>query len=358
MNPENRYVHSWPVNRNLWIAFLFVSWFGSSSLAVLTTKALFSGARSWIPRFPFGLTLTATNNVVASLLAAVLTGGSRDPGLNKNAVQIASVIGAATAVEIGLSNIALNLLTVSFSTVLKGVAPFFVLGCGLALKTQSLQFGTVLSLLAMAVGLALAVSGHGDDGSLAKSPFFKAGLVAQMLSAVFSGFRWVLTQVFVKGEPFLNERIKIFLMLRPLSRGLSALETVKLVSPFTCLWVLPFALFIEGTRILVWIQGASLLDDIKLVTVLSAIGVSVYVLLWAEYELVRLTSSLTVSAGFVLKEVLTVVAGGVIFRDRLSLSTYLGFIIVQGGILIYGLQRRNSDMESNSTKLTFDDSRV
>lgn len=358
MISENRYTHFARVNRNLWIILLVTCWFGSSSLAVLTTKALFSGAALRLPRFPFGLTLTATNNVVASLLAAIVSDGTRDHDVNSNVVQIASVIGAATAVEIGLSNIALNLLTVSFSTVLKGMAPFFVLGWGLALKMHSLHFGTVLSLLAMVVGLSLVVAGQGEDASPVPSRFFQAGLLAQMLSAVFSGFRWMLTQIFIKGEPILNERIKALLMLRPLSRGLSAVETVKLVSPFTCFWVLPFALFLEGTSVFAWVHGASFEEGVKLLVVLITIGVSVYVLLWSEYELVRLTSSLTVSAGFVLKEVLTVFAGGVIFRDRLSFLTYAGFIIVQGGVLVYGVQRHKTLEERIPTELTSDDNRV
>ncbi|KAI0563316.1 solute carrier DMT family [Gracilaria domingensis] len=332
------------------VALLIIFWFSSSSLAVLVTKALFSGIGHHVPPFPFALTLTATNNVVASLASYSFSSRTQHISRDEGATRVAFIIGAATAVEIGLSNIALTLLTVSFSTVLKGIAPFFVLGWGVVLRIHTLRFSIAASLFAMAVGLILAVTGEHNKASPALSHLLRVGFLAQLLSGLFSGFRWVLTQIFIKGEAVLDERATGLLRHRSNSTGWSAIETVRQVSPFTLMWVLPFVFIMEGLKLFSWLRDASFQESSKLFVVLWIIGGSVFLLLWCEYELVRITSSLTVSVTFVLKEVLVIFAGALIFRDRLSWLTCVGFIIVQGGVLAYASESNRESGKQTTAK--------
>lgn len=317
---------------------LLTAWFLSSSVAIIVTKALFSGADRRLRPFPFGLTVTATNNVVASCAAALLLSGRREQTRDSNVDRIALVIGATTAAEIGLSNIALNLLSVSFATVLKGMAPFFVMSWGVVFGLQRVRFGLICVMLVIGVGLTMAVAGESDHNS-SWSDLIQAGFVAQLISGVLSGFRWILTQVFVKGDSIGNDTISTALNIRPLSRGLSAIETIRLTAPYTLMWVLPFLVFLEGGGVVTWFKEATFMDTINIFTALTVIGVCVYLLLWAEYELVKVTSSLTVSVGFVFKEVLVIFAGALIFNDRLSPLTIAGFVVVQAGILGYAILR-------------------
>lgn len=321
------------------VILLITAWYLSSSVAIILTKSLFSGTSRRLAPFPFALTVTATNNVVASTVATVLLGPPPESVRDSNVQRLALFIGATTAAEIGLSNIALNLLSVSYSTVLKGMAPFFVMAWGVLLGLQRLQLSLLATMIAIGAGLALAVIGEKDSKSLLQH-IFEAGFVAQMVSGVLSGFRWILTQVFVKGETITNERLSSALNIRPIPRGLSTMETIRMTAPYTLLWVLPFVVVIEGRDLVKWIGNASLMDILNLITVLTIIGVCVYALLWAEYELVKVTSSLTVSVGFVLKEALVIFAGKIVFKDRLSVLTCTGFAIVQSGILGYAYLRK------------------
>lgn len=319
--------------------FVLILWFLSSSVAVVLTKSLFVGSHLSLPPFPLGLTVTATNNIVAGTTATLFNGPPASIYQDVNIKRLALIIGATTAAEIGLSNIALNLLSVSYATVLKGMAPFFVMAWGAAMGLQRIRLNLMLTMLTIAVGLALAVVGEGETIKASLSQFLRAGFVAQLLSALLSGFRWILTQVFIKGQAINNDRLSSILKVRPLTRGLSAMGTIRMTAPYTLLWVLPFVAVGEGTALVQWIMKASLIDVVKILTVLVVIGICVYGLLWAEYELVRVTSSLTVSVGFVMKEVLMIFAGLLVFHDRMSTLTFVGFIVVQGGIFAYSFVR-------------------
>lgn len=330
-----------PRNKFLRAGLLLTVWYLSSSLAIILSKSLFSGSHQRLPPFPFGLTVTATNNVVAGVAATLLFGPPANRRHDSNVNRIAVVIGATTAAEIGLSNIALNLLSVSYATVLKGMAPLFVMAWGTLLGLQRLRFSLVSTMIAIAVGLALAVAGEARATTASFSEFLRAGFVAQLFSALLSGFRWILTQVFIKGDSIASTRFSYFLNIRPLARGLSSVETIRLTAPYTLLWVLPFVAAIEGHGLMLWVRHASLMDLVNLVTILTVIGVCVCALLWAEYELVKVTSSLTVSVGFVMKEIIVIFAGAMIFNDHLSKLTCLGFVIVQCGILGYACLRQD-----------------
>jgi hypothetical protein len=112
-------------------------WYSSSTAAVLLSKHAFSDNA-----FPFPLTVTATNNVVAAALSllssAVLAHmfpspqAKRQPqcdqkGQTRNRHRLMGyAIGATTAAEIGFANLALKRLSVSFSTLLKGAAPLSI----------------------------------------------------------------------------------------------------------------------------------------------------------------------------------------------------------------------------------------
>lgn len=187
----------------------------------------------------------------------------------------------------------------------------------------------------------LAVAGEASfDSRSALSQLLRTGFLAQLVSSLLSGFRWILTQVFIKGQVIGSERFVRWVNIRPLVRGLSATETIGLTAPYTLLCVLPFVVGFEGAGIWKWVLEAEVRHIVNLMIMLMIIGVCVYGLLWAEYELVKVTSSLTVSVGFVLKEVIVIFAGAIIFNDHLSIISYCGFVIVQCGILGYALQQR------------------
>lgn len=323
----------------LWVAFLIFAWYVSSSMAVLLTKWLFSGAEDGLEAFPFGLTVTATNNVVAWVISALVVESSGDALRESNGRRLAIVIGSTTGAEIGLSNIALSLLSVSYATVLKGMAPLFVMAWGAFLGLHPLRLTLVTSMSAIVGGVILAVAGE-SEGNV--SHFARIGFIAQLGSALFAGFRWVLTQVFMKGELIANDWLSSSLNLKPLSRPVSSVETIRCTVPFTLGALIPAIVLLEGVQLVQWVINAEVFNFARLIAALFLVGCCVYVLLWAEYELVKATSSLTVSVAFVLKEVLVICASRVLFGDSLTRITVTGFVVVQVGLILYAIERRTA----------------
>lgn len=321
------------------VASLVTVWYLSSSVAVILTKALFSGSHGRLPAFAFALTVTATNNIVAWTAATLALGPLADHLQMRTVQRLSLVIGTTTAAEIGLSNVALSLLSVSYATVLKGMAPLFVMAWGALLGVHRLQPGLVLSMAAIVVGVGLAVAGEAGTRPSLRG-VVGVGFIAQMVSGLLGGFRWVLMQVFVKGVTTGADGVCAFFSMQPLSRALSGVETIRATAPITLMALVPVVVLWEGRALCAWLLAASVMEMVNLVTLLTVIGMCVYMLLWAEYELVKVTSSLTVSVGLVMKEILLIFAGRLIFHEKLSWLTCFGFYVAQMGILKYAWLRR------------------
>ena len=69
-------------------------------------------------------------------------------------------IGILTGFEIGCSNVALQLLTVSFGTILKGAVPIFTFGWGVLLGLEHFSYPISTTLLIIAVGIGIASIGE------------------------------------------------------------------------------------------------------------------------------------------------------------------------------------------------------
>lgn len=106
-------------------------------------------------------------------------------------------------------------------------------------------------------------------------------------------------------------------------------------SPTTAACVLPFAIVLEGPKVITRL-GELQPNEIWLVLgTMSAVATLVFVLLVSEYWLVNATSSLALSVAGVFKELLTIGGGILIFSEHMSLMNVIGFIICQIGIAAY-----------------------
>lgn len=315
---------------------LMLAWYASSSIAILLSKGLLSDVIAGA-RFPFALALTATNNVVAGTVAALLVSGAPERKAGKGVEGFAWAIAATTALEIGLSNIALGMLTISMSTILKGMAPLCVMVWAIVLGLERVDARLISVMFVIVGGLLLAVAG--GEGAF-DARVLNRGLWAQGASALLSGLRWTLTQVFVKGDKVSSKSwIGSWFQVQSLERGLSSMETIRITAPYTLACITPFVVIFEGYDLVSWFLSADWQVICRTAALVSAIGFAVAALLYFEYELVRVTSSLTVSIGFVFKEVALIMLGIAVFSEKLSKSSLVGFAIVQGGIMAYAVVR-------------------
>jgi hypothetical protein len=353
-------------------ALVLLLWYASSSAAVLLSKHVFSNP------FPYPLAVTGSNNFVAAVLSvfAIYHGRSNAHGLDrrvenqylpseppdgtdsgrrrssgssllwsalgKRRYLFGGLIGAATATEIGLANIALQKLSVSFSTILKATAPLSIVIWSAVLGVAPLSRHLMGGSLALIVGVGFASAGQ----AIGRSAWL--GVALQVIGSVVSGLRWTMTQVYM-GRMDCNDQTNKdsdLVNSRPSPFGSSPFETILATAPYTMLFVMPVSLFLEGHEIATWLSVTDIHEKMRACQMISSIGLLVFVLLWAEYELIRTIGAVSVSVLFVVKELLTLIGGKVVFKDRLTGFNVLGFVISQAALAILSHHRRTAAPQS------------
>ena len=347
-----------PITTSLWRTSLTIlTWYILSNSIILTTKWLFEGY------FPFPLTVTFYSNVVASLWAAGLSWRCVPPQqrLTRHLfTRYVLPIGLTTALEIGCSNLALEILTVSFGTILKGLAPLFTFLWGLTFGLEQFSYPICACLIAMATGITLATLGEGQE-------FQIAGFTLQLFSTCLSGLRWATTHKLLQGggashsanrhhnannNSSSNTNHDGTHSTTPTMTRLSPLTATLYTAPTTSLCILPVALLLEGRKI--WQHETS--DGIQeiglVISCMTTIATLIFGLIMSEYWLVSATSSLALSVAAVLKELLTIGGGILFFADHVDALNVVGFSVCQGGILAYVCLRYDKSAMSASSSYT------
>ena len=302
-------------------------WF-VTSIAVIYTNKYYLSHRDFA--FPFFINLfTNVYSVLAALLVRRCSAGPRAP-LERRDFWLGVPIGAATALDIGASNWALTRLPVSFHTVLRSSIPGVVLCFAIALRLERPKPLTVAAVALVCGGVGLA-----SWGELAFDLF---GFALALASIGFSALRWVLTQILVhRGAPAAHggaadhhER---------LSRKPSPVATLLQVSPAACAATVPLVFIVDapGLARSEWFADADL--RLEILGYLTFTASCVFVLLLAEYALLQLTSSLTLSVLGIFKELLCIAGAVIVFGDAFTPLNAVGFAGCVGGLLAYHVSR-------------------
>ena len=274
-------------------------WYAISNSIILSTKWLFSN------HFPFPLTVTVYSNAVTFFWALVL---SRHPKLRAprpSRAQFTSFvlpIAITTGLEIGASNLALKILTVSFGTILKGGAPIFTFWWGFLFGIEAFSLPTFGCLFMIAIGIALASLGEGQEFEL-------GGFCLQLFATALGGLRWAMTHKLLQyddnndnnnnnggttrtasninndtshsstsqsemsienisareiiGTNYEDVHLHVSPSQQPTPpfryQAMSPLTAILYTSPMTALSVLPFALGLEGYP--VWVEDVVAIND-------------------------------------------------------------------------------------------------
>jgi solute carrier family 35, member C2 len=295
---------------------LITKWVMSGAAGVSASDVPKSGAEAAAVAFPYPLTITTCSNTVVTVWAAVFTRAPRFRPRPLTAEQFRSYvlpIGVTTALEIGCSNVALLLLTVSFGTILKGGSPVFTLLWGILFGIETFSFPLSAAIALIAGGITLASFGEGAN-------FVLLGFFLQLSATALGGLRWAMTQVLLKGEP---------------SNIMPPLTATLYTSPTTALCVLPFALVLESSKVAAHIADLDGPSALRLTGLLLVIASLVFLVLVSEYWLVHDTSSLALSVAAIFKECMTIGGGMLFFHEHFSFMNFVGFVICQLGIASY-----------------------
>lgn len=203
---------------------------------------------------------------------------------------------------------------------------------GLLLGVERFSANVCLSLFTIAMGIALASFGEGHSFAL-------TGFVLQLSATALGGLRWAMTHVLLRGDR---------------GQRMPPLTATLYTSPTTAACVLPFALVLEGPKVLERMSSLESNEFWIIAGTMTVVASLVFILLVSEYWLVNATSSLALSVAGVFKELLTIGGGILIFSEHMTFLNIIGFIICQIGIFAYVWLRydpKDQGQESPATEL-------
>ncbi|KOO26633.1 solute carrier family 35 member c2 [Chrysochromulina tobinii] len=280
----------------MWLVYV-VGWYASSCAIIFTNKFLLTDRE-----FKFPFTLAAITNAVVFLISWLSTRPScwrPEPLPWHTTLYVVAPIGLLTALDIGVSNWALVHLSVALHTIVRGTVPAFVLGFSLLLRLQEPSWLIVGSIFTVCVGIGFAAYGDVDCDAL--------GLGLALLSCVFSGLRWAMTQVLVKARPIDAPNLPDALGWRQRSPVASIYHVTPAcaICSASAAWVLEsHALLESGDKVLAFARGELLVYN-------ACIGALVFGLLFSAEGSQHSSSSLTLVIGLstVLADALSMAAG-------------------------------------------------
>ncbi|KAL1960097.1 hypothetical protein VTO42DRAFT_269 [Malbranchea cinnamomea] len=221
--------------------------------------------------------------------------------------------GSATSLDIGLGNMSLRFITLSFLTMCKSSALGFVLLFAFLFRLETPSVKLIMIICAMIVGVVMMVAGEPNFNAL--------GFSLIIASSFFSGFRWGLTQILLLRHPATSNPFSTLFLLTPIM--------------FVSLIIISFLIehpseILSGLATLAAENG-----PVKGILLLIFPGTLAFCMIASEFALLRRSSVVTLSICGIFKEVITIIAGGSVFDDKLTPINVVGLVITMASIATY-----------------------
>jgi len=244
--------------------------------------------------------------------------------------------GLVTALDVGLSNLSLVSITLTFYTMVKSSTPIFVLFWAYVFKVERITWQLVGVIIVIAMGEFLTVYGEAD--------FVLRGFILCLTASVLSGARWTLVQ------------LKLKQLDPPLG---STIVTMKLLAPSMFWGMLILSLIIE--RPWITLKNEENIDELFRVFLLGLLGgVFAVSMILCEFYLILNSSAIIMMIGGVVKELTTIIIGVSVFEDQLNIINMTGVSIVFLGVILYKVvfhleKKKNRETNDMEAVPTFDD---
>ncbi|XP_006460905.1 hypothetical protein AGABI2DRAFT_70443 [Agaricus bisporus var. bisporus H97] len=315
--------------RNALTNTIFIlSWFLFATILSVYNKWMFSKDRYG---FPAPLFVTTMHMFVQFVLAAFLrfTWPSRFRPVQvptrveygKRAVPTA----VATSLDIGLSNLSLKTITLSFYTMCKSSSLIFVLLFAFLfrLEVYSWRLVAVIFLIFSGVLLMVATETH----------FVLNGFALVISASALGGLRWSLTQIMLKNKKmgFDNPAATIYWLSPVMSLSLAIVSMA--IEDWAGLFRSEF--FSGFTKIL------------ETMLFLSAPGVVAFCMVLSEFYIIQRTGVVPMSIAGIAKEVTTISMASWFFGDRLTPLNIVGVAITVCGICLFTFHKYRKSLQSN-----------
>ncbi|KAG5517892.1 hypothetical protein PMAC_000347 [Pneumocystis sp. 'macacae'] len=217
--------------------------------------------------------------------------------------------GMATSLEIGLSNISLRTITLSFYTMCKSSSLGFVLLFAFIFGLEKISISLITIIIIITVGVVMMAS--------TQIEFVFEGFFMAIVASAFGGLKWSLVQLMSLAD----------------SISFNPFSFIYFLSPSIFFTLMLMSLLIEGFMNIVY---SSFWDyGINAIIILVFPGIIAFFMIVSEFWLIKRTSVLTLSVAGICKEVITMGASAIFFKDRLTFINIIGFFITLTGIILY-----------------------
>lgn len=227
----------------------------------------------------------------------------------------------ASAGDIGLSNVALEYISLSLYTMLKTSSLVFVLIFGLLFRLERFNWRLIVIVLVMCASVMMMTDQTGQVSESGDSQTI--GVVLILSASAISGLRWSFTQILLKKNEYTKH----------------PLQTILYILPSMTLVLFIFGLIFEGwssfTALQIWVEKGIFETILLMVTP----GILAFCMTLCEFQLLSVAQVLTLSIAGIFKELLTIMLGSLIFGDTLSPINCIGLILTFLDILWYNYFR-------------------
>jgi solute carrier family 35 protein C2 len=267
-------------------------WFIFSALLSSYNKLVFGAGHI---AFPCPLLLTSIHFFIQwtfswsiSTLFPKALGGDRVQEMSwREYLSVSIPCGIVTSGDVGMSNLAIVRISITFYTMIKASTPVFVLAWAYMFGIEKITFPLILVVAIIASGEFLTVVGETE--------FDLAGFLLCLTASCLSGARWTLVQLKIKS---LDPPLK------------TTVATMRVLSPSMFASMLLIALIVEKPWTL---GGEGYFDDLAQVLHTLALGllgaIFAIAMILCEFSLIMKASAIILMLGGVIKEMMTIIVG-------------------------------------------------
>lgn len=236
----------------------------------------------------------------------------------------------ASAGDIGMGNLSIRMVTLSFYTMVKSSSLVFVLLFSILFGLEKPQNSLIAVVLSMTVGVILMVAGE--------TQFQAVGFILILISSCFSGLRWSLTRLLLRPKADIhlpiNEKAP---EVSEVPHKHNPVETILLLSPLMSSTLFVLAIFMEGLHSFLSANLWSYYGVIPGLLMIAFPGALAFCMTIAEFFLLASTSVLTLSIAGVFKEIITISIGLIFFNETLSFVNSLGLVLTLITMVLYNI---------------------
>eukprot|EP01056_Protomagalhaensia_sp_Gyna25_P000560 Protomagalhaensia_sp_Gyna_25__559@NODE_1262_length_2007_cov_121_210874_g1005_i0_p1_GENE_NODE_1262_length_2007_cov_121_210874_g1005_i0NODE_1262_length_2007_cov_121_210874_g1005_i0_p1_ORF_typecomplete_len427_score59_76TPT/PF03151_16/3_3e51UAA/PF08449_11/3_9e15EamA/PF00892_20/2_1EamA/PF00892_20/5_6e07PUNUT/PF16913_5/0_0036SLC35F/PF06027_12/1_3e03SLC35F/PF06027_12/0_14_NODE_1262_length_2007_cov_121_210874_g1005_i06571937 len=294
----------------LTVALLISAWYCSSLVLTAANKVLLDSLS-----FPYPLIVTTVHfaGVALVIRTLLIVSGTNPLTVLDYRTYIRQVLPIAlfAAIEIALSNQAYSMVSLSVMTVIKStlVAATYIVSIIAGIERFDFRLAAILFWIIGSVAFSV-------PGMEVQNGF---GVVVLSFAVICGAFRWVSVHQALRHN------------------HMSSLDLICLTQPLAALCLLPAALTYDMPDMIENL-AVEAVDSQRVCAILALIMLAVVLvctLMYCEFKLIELTSSLTLTVGGVGKECLTIGMSTLLFKETLSWKALVGLVSSIAGISAY-----------------------